>query len=89
MNPKVSAMMKANPRIKMNSGRRDEALQRKLKAQGYTNVSGKSSAHTRGLAADLGPRVSTAGSPKNAKKFGLTVRCRSRRAVARRHARYR
>lgn len=71
MNSKVSAMMKANPRLKVNSGRRDEALQRKLKANGHTRVSGKSSAHTRGLAADMGPASEYGWLMKNAAKFGL------------------
>ena len=71
MNRKVSAMMKANPRIRMNSGRRDEHTQRRLKARGFNRVSGKSSAHTRGLAADLGPRSEYSWITKNAHKYGL------------------
>lgn len=71
MNSKVSAMMKANPRLRMNSGRRDEVKQRKLKAGGYSRVSGKSSAHTRGLAADMGPASEYGWLMANARKFGL------------------
>ena len=71
MSRKVSAMMKANPRLQVNSGRRDEVIQRKLRNGGHSRVSGKSSAHTRGLAADLGPRSQYGWIVANAHKFGL------------------
>ena len=71
MNSKVSAMMKANPKLQVNSGRRDEVITTRLKARGHSRVSGKSSAHTRGLAADLGPRSEYGWIVANAHKFGL------------------
>jgi hypothetical protein len=71
MNKKVGAMMRANPRLRMNSGRRDEVTQRNLRGKGYSRVSGKSSAHTRGLAADLGPASEYGWIMANARKFGL------------------
>lgn len=71
MNRKISAMMKANPRLRINSGRRDEVTQRSLKGKGFSRVSGKSSAHTRGLAADLGPASQYGWIMANASKFGL------------------
>ena len=71
MNRKLKRMMRANPRLRMTSGRRDESLQRQLKRKGFGDVSGKSSAHTRGLAADLGPQSQYPWIVANAKKFGL------------------
>jgi hypothetical protein len=71
MRKKVGAMMRANPRIRVNSGLRDTGLQQRLKSKGYTNVSGKPSAHTRGMAADLGPKSQYGWIAKNARRFGL------------------
>jgi hypothetical protein len=71
MKSKVGAMMKANPKLRMTSGLRDTGIQERLRAKGYSNVSGKPSAHTRGMAADLGPRSQYGWIMKNAKKFGL------------------
>ena len=86
MKRKVGAMMRANPKLRMNSGLRDTGLQERLKGKGYSNVSGKPSAHTRGMAADLGPRSQYGWIAKNAKKFGLSSGTQPGRAVARRHA---
>jgi hypothetical protein len=71
MKRKVGAMMKANPKLRINSGLRDTYTQENLKAKGYSRVSGKSSAHTRGLAADLGPSSQYKWISRNAKRFGL------------------
>ena len=71
MQKKVGAMMRANPRLRMRSGLRDTAMQGRLKAGGYANVSGKASAHTRGQAADLGPASEYGWIAANAGKFGL------------------
>ena len=71
MRRKIGAMQRANPRIKVTSGLRDTALQQRLKKKGYKNVSGKASAHTRGMAADLGPSSEYGWIAKNAQKFGL------------------
>ena len=68
---KIGKMMRANPRLRMTSGLRDTGLQKRLKDKGYSRVSGKSSAHTRGTAADLGPRSEYGWLVKNASKFGL------------------
>lgn len=67
---KVSAMMRANPRIKLNSGVRDTVIQQNLKSR-TGQTSGQSSAHTRGRAADLGPRSEYPWIVANARKFGL------------------
>lgn len=75
MNPdmkrKLGAMQRANPKIRITSGLRDTGLQQSLKKKGYSNVSGKPSAHTRGMAADLGPASEYGWIVKNASKFGL------------------
>ena len=71
MKRKVGAMMRANPRLRMTSGLRDTAMQRRLKERGLGRVSGKPSSHTRGLAADLGPRSEYGWISANANKFGL------------------
>lgn len=71
MRSKLGPMMRANPRLRVNSGLRDNAMQKRLKDQGHTRVSGKPSAHTRGDAADLGPRSQYGWIIKNASKFGL------------------
>lgn len=68
---KIGMMQRANPRIRITSGLRDEGLQQRLKKKGYANVSGRSSAHTRGLAADLGPASEYGWIAANAGKFGL------------------
>ena len=71
MRRKVNAMMKANPRLRVNSGLRDNAMQQRLKRRGVGRVSGRPSAHTRGMAADLGPASQYSWIVKNANKFGL------------------
>jgi hypothetical protein len=71
MKSKVGAMMRANPRVTVNSGLRDTGLQQRLKAAGHSRVSGKPSAHTRGMAADLGPKSEYGWIAKNAGRFGL------------------
>ena len=69
---KVKSMMRANPKIRVTSGLRDTATQESLRSKGYNKVSGKPSAHTRGLAADLGPSSQYGWIVKNARKFGLS-----------------
>lgn len=71
MRSKLGPMMAANPKLMVNSGLRDTAMQKRLKAKGHTRVSGKPSAHTRGDAADLGPPSEYGWIMKNAGKFGL------------------
>jgi len=71
MKRKVGKMMKANPRLRINSGLRDNRMQQTLKKRGVGRVSGKPSAHTRGMAADLGPPSQYNWLVKNASKFGL------------------
>lgn len=71
MRSKLGPMMRANPRLRVNSGLRDNAMQKRLKDQGYSRVSGKPSAHTRGDAADLGPSTEYGWIMKNANRFGL------------------
>jgi hypothetical protein len=71
MKRKVDRMMKANPKLRVNSGLRDTVTQQNLKAKGFNKVSGRPSAHTRGLAADLGPASQYGWLMKNAGKFGL------------------
>jgi hypothetical protein len=68
---RVDAMMAANPRIRMNSGFRDLGTQQRLKRKGVGRVSGRPSAHTRGMAADLGPSSEYGWISRNAKRFGL------------------
>jgi hypothetical protein len=72
MRSKLGPMLRANSRIRVTSGLRDNAMQKRLKARGYTQVSGGPSAHTRGDAADLGPPSQYPWIMKNARKFGLT-----------------
>jgi hypothetical protein len=71
MKRKLGAMQRANPNIRITSGLRDTGLQQRLKKKGYANVSGGPSAHTRGMAADLGPSSEYGWISKNASKFGL------------------
>ena len=71
MRRKVGDMMQANPRLRVTSGLRDNAMQKRLKARGVGKVSGKPSAHTRGMAADLGPTSEYNWIRNNASKFGL------------------
>lgn len=71
MKSKLGRMMAANPRLSITSGLRDTNMQRNLKNKGHSRVSGKGSAHTRGMAADLGPASEYAWIAKNAGKFGL------------------
>ena len=68
---KLTSMRRLNPRIKINSGLRTTVQQQRLRSQGYNRVSGKPSAHTRGLAADLGPKSEYPWIVANARKFGL------------------
>ena len=72
MKRRVDSMMEANPNIRVTSGLRDLGTQRRLRRQGVGKVSGKPSAHTRGLAADLGPRSQYPWIVANARKFGLS-----------------
>ena len=67
----IERMMEDNPRIRVSSGLRDTVQQRRLRAAGNSNVSGKPSAHTRGLAADLGPRSEYGWITANAHRYGL------------------
>jgi len=71
MSKRVKAMMRANPNLSITSGHRDLAKQQTLKRKGVGRVSGKPSAHTRGMAADLGPASQYGWIVKNAGKFGL------------------
>jgi len=70
MRRKVTAMMQANPNIRVNSGLRDTHMQRTMKKRGI-GTSGGPSAHTRGMAADLGPPSEYGWITANASKFGL------------------
>ena len=72
MRRKVNRMMRANPRIKVTSGLRDHRMQQTLARRGVGKVSGRPSAHTRGMAADLGPRSEYGWIKNNASKFGLS-----------------
>jgi len=71
MRKKVSAMMRANPNLSITSGHRDLAKQQTLKRKGGNRVSGRPSAHTRGMAADMGPASEYGWITRNAGKFGL------------------
>ena len=71
MRRRVDSMMRANPNLKVTSGYRDLGTQQRLKRQGVGRVSGRPSAHTRGMAADLGPREQYPWIVANAKRFGL------------------
>jgi hypothetical protein len=71
MRRKVDAMMAANPNVRVNSGLRDLHTQQKLKRKGVGRVSGRPSGHTRGMAADLGPRSQYGWIANNAGRFGL------------------
>jgi hypothetical protein len=71
MRRRLDAMMAANPRLRVTSGFRDLGTQQRLKRQGVGRVSGRPSAHTRGMAADMGPRDQYPWIVANARKFGL------------------
>jgi hypothetical protein len=71
MKKRVNAMMRANPNLSITSGHRDLAKQQTLRRKGAGRVSGKPSAHTRGMAADIGPASQYGWLVKNAGKFGL------------------
>jgi hypothetical protein len=71
MRKRMSAMMRANPNLRITSGHRDLAKQQALKRKGGNRVSGRPSAHTRGMAADMGPRSEYGWLMANAGKFGL------------------
>ena len=71
MRRKVTAMMADNPRLTMVSGLRDHSTQQRLRARGIGRVSGKPSAHTRGMAADLGPSSEYQWLISNASRYGL------------------
>ena len=71
MRRKVDRMMQDNPNIRVNSGLRDNRMQQTLKRRGVGRVSGKPSAHTRGMAADLGPSSQYGWIVNNAAKYGL------------------
>lgn len=68
---RVDSMMAANPRLRVTSGFRDLGTQQRLKRKGVGRVSGRPSAHTRGFAADLGPRSEYPWIVANAGRFGL------------------
>lgn len=69
---KVENMLKANPRLQINSGLRDSFTQSKLKAKGIgTFKAGGMSQHAGGWAADIGPRSEYKWLQSNANKFGL------------------
>ncbi len=71
MRKRVSAMMRANPNLRITSGYRDLATQQRLKRKGVGRVSGRPSDHTRGFAADIGPRSQYGWMRRNAGRFGL------------------
>jgi cell wall-associated NlpC family hydrolase len=73
MKARVSAMMQANPNIKITSGHRTSAQQAYLyAAKGGRGVAKPGqSAHQTGQAADLGPPSQFGWIAKNASKFGL------------------
>lgn len=80
---KVNALLKANPRLKINSGLRDGYTQAKLQNKGIGNFGSGSpyigkgrtlnrqSPHSNGMAVDIGPRSQYDWLMKNAQKFGL------------------
>ena len=69
---KVEAMMEANPRLFVNSGFRDGALQGRLHEAGVGRTAPAGhSMHGRGLAADLGPESEFGWIAANAHRFGL------------------
>ena len=72
MRKRVGKMMRANPKLRVNSALRDRATQMKLHGKGVGRVSGGPSAHTRGMAADLGPPSEYGWLVQNAGKFGLS-----------------
>ena len=72
MRKRVDAMMQANPRLRVTSGYRDLAKQQTLRRKGVGRVSGKPSAHTRGMAADMGPPSQYGWLVANARNFGLS-----------------
>jgi hypothetical protein len=69
---RLGAMMQANPNLRINSGFRTANGQQRLWESGNPNIAppGKSR-HTRGQAADLGPRSQMGWLNANAKRFGL------------------
>ena len=71
MRKRINAMMRANPNLSITSGHRDLAKQQTLRRKGVGRVSGRPSAHTRGMAADLGPSSQYGWISKNASRFGL------------------
>lgn len=71
MRRKINRMMRDNPNVRVTSGLRDNAMQQRLKKRGGNRVSGKPSAHTRGMAADLGPKSEYGWIQQNAGKYGL------------------
>lgn len=73
----LGAMFAANPRLRLNSGYRDNAKQAAMhqawkqgKRGAYAAPPGMSK-HNRGMAADIGPRSEYGWLKKNASKFGL------------------
>lgn len=70
---KVNRMMRANPKLSINSGLRDTYTQQKLKQKGigqFGSTNGRSS-HYSGEAADIGPASQYGWLQANAHKFGL------------------
>jgi hypothetical protein len=72
LSKRVNAMMRANPKLKMSSSYRDTVTQNRLRRNGAGAVGHPSrSAHTRGWAADIGPKSQMGWLMQNAGKFGL------------------
>jgi hypothetical protein len=70
---RLKGMMRANPRLKINSGFREGTTQTRLAKKGVGRVTPHldKSMHTKGLAADLGPRSEYGWIAQNASRFGL------------------
>ena len=73
MQGRLSAMMRDNPQIQIVSGHRDGGTQDRLRRRGVGNLApaGKSSTHSQGVSADLGPSSQYDWIAKNAHKYGL------------------
>lgn len=69
---KIQMMQRANPNLRVTSGMRDTSTQNRLQRQGVGRVGQATrSKHTRGWAADMGPRSQLGWLNANAHKFGL------------------
>jgi hypothetical protein len=72
LSKRVSAMLRANPNLRVSSGHRDEFLQGRLHSKGVGKVGPRGhSAHTKGWAVDIGPTSQLGWLQANAGKFGL------------------